>query len=54
VVWNPWSEKEKGMVDMAAGEHRQMLCVETCNAGSDTISVPAGGQYTLAATISVA
>ena len=54
VVWNPWSEKEKGMVDMAAGEHRQMLCVETCNAGPDTISVPAGGQYTLAATISVA
>jgi len=53
VVWNPWSEKEKGMVDMAAGEHQQMLCVETCNAGPDTISIPAGGVYTLAATISV-
>lgn len=54
VVWNPWSEKEKGMVDMAAGEHRQMLCVETCNAAPDTVSIPAGGAHTLAATISVA
>lgn len=53
VVWNPWSEKEKNIVDMAAGEHRQMLCVETCNAGPDTISIPAGGVHTLAATISV-
>lgn len=53
VVWNPWSEKEKNIVDMAAGEHRQMLCVETCNAGPDSISIPAGGAHTLAATISV-
>lgn len=53
VVWNPWSEKEKNIVDMAAGEHRQMLCVETCNAGPDSISIPAGGVHTLAATISV-
>ncbi|MBT3066400.1 D-hexose-6-phosphate mutarotase [Rhodoferax sp. U11-2br] len=54
VVWNPWSEKEKNIVDMAAGEHRQMVCVETCNAGPDSISIPAGGVHTLAATISVA
>ena len=53
VVWNPWSEKEKNIVDMAAGEYRQMLCVETCNAGPDSISIPAGGVHTLAATISV-
>lgn len=53
VVWNPWSEKEKNIVDMAAGEHRQMVCVETCNAGPDSISIPAGGAHTLAATISV-
>lgn len=54
VVWNPWSEKEKGIVDMAAGEHRQMVCVETCNAGPDVVVIPAGGAHTLAATISVA
>lgn len=54
VVWNPWSEKEKNIVDMAACEHRQMLCVETCNAGPDSISIPAGGVHTLAATISAA
>ena len=54
VVWNPWTDKEKNIVDMAAGEHRQMVCVETCNAGPDSISIPAGVVHTLAATISVA
>ncbi|OLP08259.1 D-hexose-6-phosphate mutarotase [Rhodoferax antarcticus] len=29
VVWNPWSDKEKTMADMACSEYRQMLCVET-------------------------
>lgn len=53
VVWNPWSEKEKGFADMAAGEYRDMLCVETTNAGPDVVSVPAGGSHTLTALVSV-
>jgi glucose-6-phosphate 1-epimerase len=53
VVWNPWSEKEKGMVDMAPGEYQQMLCVETCNAGPDVVTIAAGGVHALVATISV-
>ena len=54
VVWNPWTEKEKTMADMAAGEHQQFLCVETCNAGPDAVAIAAGGAHTLVATISVA
>lgn len=53
VVWNPWVEKEKGMVDMAEGEYRQMLCVETCNAGPDAVTVAAGETRSLVARISV-
>jgi glucose-6-phosphate 1-epimerase len=53
VVWNPWSEKEKAMVDMAEGEYRQMLCVETCNAGPDAVTVAAGEAHSLVARISV-
>jgi D-hexose-6-phosphate mutarotase len=54
VVWNPWSEREKTFADMAAGEYRHMLCVETCNAGPDQISVLPGGIHTLWAMISIA
>lgn len=54
VVWNPWCEREKAIADMAAGEHRHMLCVETCNAGPDQITLAPGDSHTLAATISVA
>ncbi|APW47720.1 D-hexose-6-phosphate mutarotase [Rhodoferax antarcticus] len=53
VVWNPWTDKEKTMADMASGEFHQMLCVETCNAGPDAVSIPAGGAHTLVAIISV-
>jgi len=53
VVWNPWSEKEKSFADMAAGEYQQMLCVETCNAGPDAVTIAAGQSHALVATISV-
>ena len=41
------------MADMAAGEYRQMLCVETCNAGPDQVTVAAGQTHTLVARVSV-
>lgn len=53
VVWNPWIEKEKGFADMAAGEYQQMLCVETCNAANDTITVAPQQTHRLVATVSV-
>ncbi|MHB1676937.1 MAG: D-hexose-6-phosphate mutarotase [Sulfuriferula sp.] len=51
VVWNPWVEKEKSFADMAAGEYREMLCVETCNAATDIIQVAAGAKHSLAAEL---
>lgn len=53
VVWNPWAEREKSIADMAAGEYLGMLCVETCNAGPDQVTLPPGGTHTLTACISV-
>lgn len=54
VTWNPWIDKEKTMADMVTGEYRGMVCVETCNAGSDQITVAPGQQHALVANISVA
>ena len=51
VVWNPWSEKV--MADMAPGEYQGMVCVETCNAGPDAITLAPGQQHGLRASISV-
>ena len=53
VVWNPWTEKEKGFADMAAGEYQEMLCVETCNAATDTITVAPAQSHHLLAKVSV-
>ncbi|NOT18194.1 MAG: D-hexose-6-phosphate mutarotase [Sulfuriferula sp.] len=53
VVWNPWSEKEKGFADMAAGEYQQMLCVETCNAADDKITIAPQQTHSLVAVVSL-
>ncbi len=53
VVWNPGAEKEKTISDLASGEYRHMLCVETANAGPDRITLAAQQMHTLAACISV-
>jgi glucose-6-phosphate 1-epimerase len=52
VVWNPW--REKAFADMAAGEYQQMLCVETCNAGPDQVTLAPGQSHALSACLSVA
>jgi len=51
VVWNPWTEKEKGFTDMAAGEYQEMVCVETVNAGDARVTVAAGAAHSLVAFI---
>jgi glucose-6-phosphate 1-epimerase len=35
VVWNPWKDKAKRMVDFGNDEFETMLCVETTNAETD-------------------
>lgn len=49
VVWNPWSEIAASMDDLEDDDYKKMLCVETANAGSDTVEIAAGGEYRLAA-----
>ncbi|MDI1244660.1 MAG: D-hexose-6-phosphate mutarotase [Rhodoferax sp.] len=49
VVWNPW--RDKVFADMAAGEYQQMLCVETCNAGPDQVTLAPGQSHALSACI---
>ena len=53
MVWNPWIDKEKGFADMATGEYRDMLCVETANAGPEQIAIQPGGKHSLVAFIGV-
>ena len=36
VVWNPWKEKSKEMVDMDENGYKHMLCLETSNAREDS------------------
>jgi glucose-6-phosphate 1-epimerase len=53
VVWNPWSEKEKSFADMATGEYRGMVCVESANTGTEPVLVPAGGEHVLLVVLSI-
>ncbi|MEZ5542846.1 MAG: D-hexose-6-phosphate mutarotase [Pseudomonadota bacterium] len=53
VVWNPWHETAAAMADLDATDYRRMLCVETANAGPDTIRLAGGASHTLTASYSV-
>jgi len=48
VVWNPWAEKGAKFGDMGDDGYRQMLCVETTNAGDDAVTIEPGEVFTLA------
>lgn len=53
VVWSPWLDKAATLGDMEATEYRQMLCVETANAGDDVVLLAPAEQHTLGLRISV-
>lgn len=53
VVWNPWIEKTKSMSDMAADDWKEMLCVETANAGENAVHLPPGESHKMTASIHV-
>lgn len=54
VVWNPWREKGAAFGDMGTDGYRQMLCLETTNAGDDRVALAPGASHCLRATIGVA
>jgi glucose-6-phosphate 1-epimerase len=49
VVWNPWVKVARAMADLGDDDYKTLLCVETANAGPETVDVPAGGEYRLTA-----
>jgi glucose-6-phosphate 1-epimerase len=49
VVFNPWSE----LPDLGPWEWHEMVAVETANAGTNSITLAAGGSHTMSAMISV-
>ncbi len=53
VVWNPWIEKAEKLGDMGKEGYLGMLCVESCNAAQDVVTVPPSGEHRLKAVYSV-
>jgi len=53
VVWNPWIEQSAEMGDFGDEEYKQMLCVETANAGPDQVKVAGNGEYRLSFSCSI-
>ena len=53
VVWNPWNEIAASMSDLNDDDYRKMICVETANAGPETVEVAAGGSYQLEAEYTI-
>lgn len=51
VVWNPWIDKTARLGDMGSPDaFRQMLCIETANAGDDVITLAPGATHILGVT----
>jgi glucose-6-phosphate 1-epimerase len=49
VVWNPWTGKATRLGDLGPHGWRRMVCVETCNAGSDVVQVAPGAVHEMTA-----
>ena len=52
VVWNPWIAKSRQMSDFGDEEYKRMVCVESGNVASNSISLPPGGSSTLTVKLS--
>jgi glucose-6-phosphate 1-epimerase len=53
VVWNPWIDKSKRMVDFGDTEWPGMVCIETANIGHSRIWLSPGESHSTEAVISV-
>lgn len=42
VVWNPWQKTANKMADLGEDGYKKMLCVESCNAADDVVTIDAG------------
>jgi D-hexose-6-phosphate mutarotase len=53
VVWNPWVDKARAMADFGDDEWKEMVCVESANAGDDAVTLGPGATHVLTTTIEV-
>lgn len=53
VVWNPWIRVCEQKADLSSEDYQKTLCIETANAGNETITVQPKESYTLKAVYSV-
>ena len=53
VVWNPWIAKAAAMADFGDDEWRRMLCIETANAGENTVTLAPGATHLMEAVVRV-
>lgn len=51
VVWNPWIEKSKRMIDFGDEEYLKMCCVETANVRANKIVLSPGESHTTGVTL---
>jgi glucose-6-phosphate 1-epimerase len=54
VVWNPWIDKAKAMVDFGDEEWPSMLCIETANVADNAVTLGPGETQVMSAVISSA
>ena len=47
VVWNPWQATAEKMGDLGEDGYRKMLCVESCNAADDVVTIGPGKAHHL-------
>jgi glucose-6-phosphate 1-epimerase len=47
VVWNPWEKVADNMGDLGKNGYKKMLCVESCNAAEDIVTIEPGKAHQL-------
>ena len=51
VVWNPWLDKARDMPDFSDDQWPGMLCIETCAAKDDAVTLQPDQEHVLRAHI---
>ncbi len=53
VAWNPWKEKSGAIRDLKNADYQHFVCLETANAGHDSVSILPGQCHRLQTIIAV-